>query len=200
MIVGVVRIDPDVLIIVAAGRAAKRCPRLAAVGRFPADDARGINNVRVFRIESHHRQIAAADRRSRPRDRSWPRTNFPRRRPIDKVPRSFSVATAANRLLGELGAIARFACTIASGRPFAQLVPGLAAIGRFENSAVAAVPARHFPRDPRALPKAKRKRCPDWPDRSAHRRHRCSRLCKEPSRKSSRRRVERKMPRSSFGP
>ena len=61
----IVRIDPDVLIIVAAGRAAPAVPGLAAVGRFPADHARGINDVWILRIDPHHRQIAAADARAR---------------------------------------------------------------------------------------------------------------------------------------
>ena len=59
--VGVVRIDPDVLIIISARCAAPAFPGFATVGRFPTDDARGINHVRVLRIEPDDRQIAPAD-------------------------------------------------------------------------------------------------------------------------------------------
>ncbi len=51
----VVRRDPDVLIIVASGRAAPAIPRLAAVGRFPANDTRSVNDVGIFRIDPQHR-------------------------------------------------------------------------------------------------------------------------------------------------
>ena len=54
----VVWIDPDVLIIIATGRAAKRRPRLAAIDRLPAH---------CTRTESRHREIAAANSTRRPR-------------------------------------------------------------------------------------------------------------------------------------
>ena len=49
------RINPDVLIVVAAGRSAKGSPGPAAVGGLPADSARDNDQVRVLRTESRHR-------------------------------------------------------------------------------------------------------------------------------------------------
>src|SRR5882724_2802530 len=65
--VGVVRIDPNVLIIVAARRAAPAVPGFAAVRRFPTNHARRVHDLRILRIKPHDRQIATADSKSRPR-------------------------------------------------------------------------------------------------------------------------------------
>ena len=65
--VGIIRIDPNVLVIVAAGRAAPAVPGFAAVRRFPTNDAGRVNDLRIFRIEPHHRQIATADSEAGPR-------------------------------------------------------------------------------------------------------------------------------------
>ena len=48
---GIIRIDPNVLIIIATGCAAKTSPRLAAIGRLPTDCAGGIDHFRILRIE-----------------------------------------------------------------------------------------------------------------------------------------------------
>src|SRR5205085_4918236 len=61
---GIVRVDPNILVIVTAGRAAPTFPILAAVRRLPTNHARRINDLRILRIESYHRQIAAADSES----------------------------------------------------------------------------------------------------------------------------------------
>src|SRR5205807_1808835 len=65
--VGKVRIDPQILIVVAAGRAAKAGPRFAAIGGAHGDDAGAVDNVGVFRINTRHRQIAATDAERGPR-------------------------------------------------------------------------------------------------------------------------------------
>ena len=57
-------IDPDVLVIVTARCAAPAVPCFAAIDRFPANDACGVNCSRIFRIEPNDRQLAAADSRS----------------------------------------------------------------------------------------------------------------------------------------
>src|SRR5947208_15719095 len=64
--VGIVGIDPNVLIIVPAGRAAPALPRFAAVRRFPTNYTRRVDNLWILWIEPHHRQIAATD------SKSWP--------------------------------------------------------------------------------------------------------------------------------
>src|SRR2546423_4014458 len=52
--VRIVWIDPDVLVIIAAGRAAKTCPRLSTIDRFPANGTCRINDVGIFRIDARH--------------------------------------------------------------------------------------------------------------------------------------------------
>src|SRR5208337_234151 len=59
--VGIVGIDPDVLVIVAAGSAAKCTPGHAAVGGLPRDRARDVNHSRVLRVNHRNRQITAAN-------------------------------------------------------------------------------------------------------------------------------------------
>src|SRR5439155_6986194 len=65
--VGIIRVNPNILVIVAAGRAAPTVPGFAAVRRFPTNDAGRVNDLRIFRIEPYHRQIATADSEARAR-------------------------------------------------------------------------------------------------------------------------------------
>src|SRR5437762_8389162 len=65
--VGIIRIDPNVLIIVATGCAAPAVPGFAAVRRFPTNHTRRVHDLRILWIEPHHREIATADCRSGPR-------------------------------------------------------------------------------------------------------------------------------------
>src|SRR5450755_343949 len=58
---GIDGIDPDVLVIVATGRAAKAGPGLAAVDGLPGDGRGHVNDVGVLRIQHRNRQVAAAD-------------------------------------------------------------------------------------------------------------------------------------------
>src|SRR6266446_6037779 len=53
--VRITRTNPDVLIVIAAGRAAKGGPRLATVSRLPAYGARDNYDLRVFGTESGDR-------------------------------------------------------------------------------------------------------------------------------------------------
>ena len=59
--VGIVGIDPEILIVVAAGSAAKAEPGFAAVGGLHGHSACAIDHVRIFRIDSRDGEIAAAD-------------------------------------------------------------------------------------------------------------------------------------------
>ena len=54
-------IDPDVLIVVAAGRAANARPGLPSVNRLPANNACRIKDVCVLRVKPKNRKVAAAD-------------------------------------------------------------------------------------------------------------------------------------------
>ena len=140
----VVGIDPDVLVIVAAGRAAPAFPGLATVGRLPANHTRRINDVRIFRIDPHHRQIAAADPRARafigrgqgPVFAGVIRAiKFPGVEGGDGGKERARVARC-NRELG-LDDVVR--------QTLRQLLPGPPAVGRFENAAVGPVPIPVFP-------------------------------------------------------
>ena len=71
-----VRIDPEILIIISAGRAAQAGPRFAAVGRAHRHDAGAVDNVRIFGIHPGHRQIAPANSQRRPRIRRDARPVF----------------------------------------------------------------------------------------------------------------------------
>src|SRR5215472_13830234 len=68
------RIDPDVLVVVAAGGASKAGPGLASVSGLPGDDARGVNDVCILRIHLGHGQVPSANTlgRSRVRGRLLP--------------------------------------------------------------------------------------------------------------------------------
>ncbi len=65
--VRVVGIDPDLLIVVAAGRAAHGRPREAAVLGAPEHGRAAVDDVLVLRIDGDGRQIAAADAPERTR-------------------------------------------------------------------------------------------------------------------------------------
>src|SRR5437899_2045505 len=74
--VRIIRIYPNVLVIVAAGRATPTFPAFAAIGRFPTNHARRVNDLWIFWIESHYRQIAAADAEARARIVGCPAPRF----------------------------------------------------------------------------------------------------------------------------
>src|SRR5581483_600132 len=57
----IVRIDPDVLVVVAAGSAANSCPALASVIGTESHNAGAVNNVRVLRINSRNWQISSTN-------------------------------------------------------------------------------------------------------------------------------------------
>src|SRR5260221_3429164 len=59
--VGITGTNANVWIVVAAGRAAKCRPGLAAVNRLPGHGARRVHDVRILWIESGDAKIAAAD-------------------------------------------------------------------------------------------------------------------------------------------
>src|SRR5207253_3578462 len=56
----IVGIDPEAVVVVAAGRAAERRPRLPAVDRFPGDDVRDVDDVRILRIGADLVEVAVA--------------------------------------------------------------------------------------------------------------------------------------------
>src|ERR1700728_2765590 len=58
---GVVGIDVDALVVIAAGRTAEASPRFAGVGGLPGDDTGDVERVGIFGIDDGNRKIAAAD-------------------------------------------------------------------------------------------------------------------------------------------
>ncbi len=59
------RVDPDAVVVVAAGRAAEGGEGLPAVHRLPGDDARRVHDVRIGRIHLHLGEIVGALRHAR---------------------------------------------------------------------------------------------------------------------------------------
>src|SRR5262249_57735077 len=58
--VGAIGIDPQAVVVVAAGRAAEGLPRLPAVGGLPADDAGGEDDVGVLGVDLHLGEVGGA--------------------------------------------------------------------------------------------------------------------------------------------
>ena len=58
--VGILRIDPDRVIVVAAGRALDRSEILACISGFVRRSIRGIDRVFILWIHAHHREIVTA--------------------------------------------------------------------------------------------------------------------------------------------
>ena len=61
----IVRVDPQVLVVVAARSASQRQPGAAAVAGLHGDDAGAVDDIRIAGIDAHHGQIAAADAQRR---------------------------------------------------------------------------------------------------------------------------------------
>src|SRR5579863_2756710 len=62
-------VDPDVLVVVAAGCPPQGTPCPAAIGGFGSDDAGAVHDVGIQWIDRHNGQIPAADTQRRPRVR-----------------------------------------------------------------------------------------------------------------------------------
>src|SRR5439155_11360263 len=63
---GIVRVDPDLLIVIATRRAADGGPGEPAVLGPPEHGRRTVDDVVVLRIDRNRRQVAPADARERP--------------------------------------------------------------------------------------------------------------------------------------
>src|SRR5207253_2718331 len=59
--VGVVRVDPRTLVVVAAWGATQRVPSLSAVDRLPCNDGRHDDDVGVLRVDGGYGEVAPAD-------------------------------------------------------------------------------------------------------------------------------------------
>ncbi len=135
----VVGIDPEVLIVVAAGRAAKAGPRLAAVGGAHGDGAGHINDVGILGINPGKRQIAAADAASGTRiigDLGPTLTRVVRA--VDaEFPRGLGESCVKSmRIAGSDGHVDLRKIL---GQTVLQSMPGAAAVGGFEEAATRTV-------------------------------------------------------------
>ena len=157
--VGVVRVDPAVLIVLPAWSALERRPGLPAVGRLPRHGARHDHDVGILRMRDRHRQVAATDPASRPRIGR------------DTRPRFAGIIAA---IQADRAAIARRAGLVVAGhgcvQPFGicrrnreirldddrqssrERLPRRATIYRLEHAAVGAGPHRVLPRALTFLP------------------------------------------------
>ena len=152
--VRIVRVDPAALIVVASRRAADAAPRLAAVDRSPRHDAGHEDGVGIFRVDERNRQIASADaaRRTRIGRDSRPAVAcVVRAIDADRLPRRDRRVDAArlarrDRDVGLHDVLRQTAC---------QRTPGRAAVGRFEDAAVGAVPGAVLPRTLTRLPQTR---------------------------------------------
>ena len=156
--VGKVGIDPEILIVIAARRAAKARPRFASVGRAHGDNARAVNDVRIFRIHTGHGQIAAANAQCRPRVAGDARPVFSRVvgavNPDARLVRGHRRVQAARPARRD----GHVHLNDPLRQPVRERAPGLSPIGRFEKApARAAVLIAVFPRAETNLPQ----RCVD---------------------------------------
>ena len=151
--VRIVRIDPHVLVVIAAGGALEGNPRLAAVEGFVRDGARHDHVVGVLRIDRGNREIAAADAAGRTPVRSCLRPGFPRviRAPerdarVDRDGRVQPLRIAGGDREVGLRDVAVL------GEAAFQLLPRRAAIGGLVDAAPQAAPLRVLPRSLALLP------------------------------------------------
>ena len=161
--VRVVRVDPDVLVVVAARRAAQAGPGLAAVLRAHGDDGGAVDDVRVLRVDGHHRQIAAAD----PHQRPWVVGDaLPGGagvvRAVEPLPLARLVAAAGRRRQQRVDAVGparrdrQVGLHDLVGEAAGELAPVVAAVGRLEDAAVAAaIVVVVLPRPLAALPEGR---------------------------------------------
>ena len=139
--VWIIRIDPEILVVVTAGRAANAHPGLAAIRRSHGDDARAVHHVRILGIHPWNWKIAAADAHRRTRiSRSYVPV-------FSGIIRAVNAETGAGTVLSMFGRGHRRieAAGLAGcnghidlrevlGQAFGQWMPGIAAVRGLEKS------------------------------------------------------------------
>ena len=137
--VWIFRIDPQVLIVIAARRAAQAHPGLAAVHRALRYNARAVHDVWILRINPRDGQIAAADFERGPRIvRCLVPVFAGIVRAINAKPRARSVTALMRggqccvKSIGIAGCNGNLDVDHVFGQAFCQLLPRIAAIGGFE--------------------------------------------------------------------
>ena len=151
--IGIVRIDPNVLVVVAAGSAAKSGVCLPSIRRFPGDGRSDEQNIRILGMDGKARQVPAADPAGGAGIGRRPSPGFAGivgpENPLspgqgDDGIKAFRVGRGDRQvdLENRLG----------SGR--LELPPGLAAVARLEQSAAGTAPSRVFPGALARLPEA----------------------------------------------
>ena len=145
--VGIVGVDPDALVIVAARSAAEAGPGLAAVGGFPRDGAGDVDGVGILGIDGGDGEIAAADASGGTRVGSGARPMFAGvvgAIDADSVGSGDGGVEAVGiaRRDGDVGLYE----AIGAGRnAVGERTPGGAAVGGFEHAAAGTGPRAVFP-------------------------------------------------------
>ena len=172
----IVGIDPEILVVVAAGRAAKSRPRLAAVGGTHGDCADHNHYVGIFRVNLWDGKIAAADaaggtriiRDLRPRIASI----------VGTVDAQFARGCGESRVQAPriAGRDGHINLRKILGQAVSKSVPGAAAVGGFKQAPAPAIEfVAIFPRDLPELPTSRRKPRRDSRDQSPRQSCRCFR-------------------------
>ena len=152
--IGVVGVDPDALVIVAAGGAAESGPGLAGVGGFPGDGAGDVDGVGIFGIDGGDGKIAAADASGGAQVGGGAGPMF-----AGVVGAVGAVSggggeggVEAAGIAGGDGEVGLDEAIGAGGNAVGERAPGGAAIGGFEDAAAGAVPRTVFPGPLAGLP------------------------------------------------
>src|SRR5215472_10075369 len=151
---GKIRVDPKILVIVAAGRATQTCPRFATIRRPHRHDARAVDDIGILGIDARHRQIPSSDAQS------WSGIRG------DANPVLARIVGTINphaRLVGRDRSVEPAGLARRDGhvylndsfrQPIGELTPRFAAVGGFENSSTRSAvlipvlprPQAHFPK------------------------------------------------------
>ena len=186
--VGIVRIEPGALVVVAAGRAANRRERAAAVGGLPRDDGRHDHDVGIGRVHADIGRVARPRQHARIAVDARPRLAGVIRSKHAGVARFDDREQARRPARRDADADAAQAIGSPSRQARGQLPPGRAAIGGLEQAAAGSAEIAVLPRPLPRLPQRGIDDVRSSRDRSGRRRRRCSRPCRARARTTCRRR------------
>ena len=158
MMSGFVRVDPHLLVIVAARRAANRRERPAAVGRLPGHDGRDDHDVGIGRVHADVARVGRAREHARVAVDARPRLARIIRSEHAGVSRLDDGKHARRTARRNADADAADAIGVPRRQARGELAPGRAAVAGLEEAAVRPVEGAVFPR---ALPRLPQRRVDD---------------------------------------